>query len=725
MNSYSNKVIILIISFLIYFSSQFIFIASADNNLENNIDAIFNIEFISGTQLIIDIKADVEKITLTANDQSYYKDDILKKYENDLEVMGAIKYVLKNSFTNQLKIIFNKTSIHSFNELPQFNEGIFYDRYSINFTANYFNFNNQVNISDFINGILRMGAFVNYTFDLVAESGWNNTYNFILSDSIGYHRTTGIVNENIIQWIIENDNQNGFSKIAEISLKLNDPLSDYKENNVEFEFNVDLNEQSRLNVSVIVNSINLSNLIKIPDFISNLHNIPSDGVRLFIRNNLSTWQDLYQKIIKNIIDEIKPKIESPPFNQTISFKFKWDINSTTNCTQPYNVNNMDNYPPIIANFFDNDIDIIICGISSKAFLGFINSGASSNITSSDINFGNNLKNINYPYQIKLRLPENITSKNKNVILWNKSNNELGNISSNNYRKYNEEKIDTNFEIYFKSTDLNILSIFTGETKLSFGLFVKETQNRNVTQLPYYFIIPEKIDVDYFNSDLLRLCIDENIFDNSTINSFLLSEKESYESRLKNIFPNLDINGFTDDDLFYNSLKWDDDINKMDNYNPIKISTFSNILYELPFKFKILFPTIDIMEQNFTLSGIKNQNVKYKIIFPAGIKIKLYNESNKLSLNITDDGKYYIELNFNKNQSELNEYISFKIMPSFLFIISLFLPCIISLLITMILVIIIYIIRRKRRVNKQFSIRQKKEKNNTGNEVEYYVPPPPK
>jgi hypothetical protein len=132
-----------------------------------------------------------------------------------------------------------------------------------------------------------------------------------------------------------------------------------------------------------------------------------------------------------------------------------------------------------------------------------------------------------------------------------------------------------------------------------------------------------------------------------------------------------------------------------------------------------------MEQNFTLSGIKNQNVKYKIIFPPGLKIKLYNESNKLFLNITEDGKYYIEINFNKNQSELNQHISFKITPSLLFIITLFLPCIISLLITIILLIIIYLLKRKRKVNKQFNIGQKIEKKNTGNELEYYVPPPPK
>ena len=46
MVSHSNKIIPFIISLLLYFSSPFLFIASADNHLDENIDAVFNIEFI-------------------------------------------------------------------------------------------------------------------------------------------------------------------------------------------------------------------------------------------------------------------------------------------------------------------------------------------------------------------------------------------------------------------------------------------------------------------------------------------------------------------------------------------------------------------------------------------------------------------------------------------------------------------------------------------------------
>ena len=49
-------------------------------------------------------------------------------------------------------------------------------------------------------------------------------------------------------------------------------------------------------------------------------------------------------------------------------------------------------------------------------------------------------------------------------------------------EYSEEKIDTTIEIFIKTTDLNILSFFTGETKLTFGLYINEIQNRNVTIL---------------------------------------------------------------------------------------------------------------------------------------------------------------------------------------------------------------------------------------------------
>ena len=246
MVSHSNKIIPFIISLLLYCSSPFLFIASADNHLDENIDAVFNIEFISGTELIFNINSNLKKITLDASGTSYSKNEIISIEENESEIMGAIKYVLKNSLTNQIKTIFDKAYIHSLNELPLFNNGIFYDTYSINLSSNFFNFNNEVKVSDFINGVLDMGAIVNYAFNLIAESGWNNSFNFILPDSIGYHRTTGIVNDNIIQWYVVNNNEDIYSKIAELAIKYNNPTSNYKEEDIEFEFEIDCIKANKL-----------------------------------------------------------------------------------------------------------------------------------------------------------------------------------------------------------------------------------------------------------------------------------------------------------------------------------------------------------------------------------------------------------------------------------------------------------------------------------------------
>ena len=176
------------------------------------------------------------KITLEASGTTYNKNDIIKIAENDSEIMGAIKYALKNSLTIQIKTIFVKAEIHSLNELPSFNNGRFYDEYLINLTSAFFNFDYEVDVSDFINGVLDMGAVVNYTFNLIAESGWNNTFNFILPDSVGYHRTTGIVNDNIIQWYIANNDEEIYSKIAELALKFNNPTSNFEKEDIKLEF---------------------------------------------------------------------------------------------------------------------------------------------------------------------------------------------------------------------------------------------------------------------------------------------------------------------------------------------------------------------------------------------------------------------------------------------------------------------------------------------------------
>jgi len=722
----SNKIRSFIVILLLFFCSNFIIKTSADNHLDDSIDTIFDIEILSGAELIINITTNVKKITLDASGISYNKNEIININETESEKMGAIKYALKNSLTKQIKTIFHKADIHSLNELPSFNNGIFYDEYFINLTSAFFNFDHEFAASDFINGVLDMGAIVNYTFNLIAESGWNITFNFILPNSIGYHRTTGIVDDNIIQWYISNNEEENYSKIAEFALKFNHPTSNLEKEDIQLEFTIDCNYNinPHLTLSISANSVNITQLIEIPNFITNLNFIPSDGIRLFIENYFITWDDFYNTSIKYFIDDITPKIEASSFNQTLNFSFKWDINSTINCSNPFNIKNMDNQPPIKAIFSDEDINLLILGISSNAFFGLINSGAKSNISSFNINFGNNFDTIGYPYAIILNLPDNIYLNDKNIYSWNDTSVVLGNITSNTSEKHTEEKIDTSIEILVKTTDLNILSLFTGKTKLTFGLFIQEIQNRNVTLLPEYFRLPDKIDLKYYNSDVLRLCIDEKIFDNISIESFLSSETKLFEVRVKNIFPELDIKGIIDELKFEETLTWDEDIAKMGDDNPIKISSYSNVVYSIPFKFSLFPPSLDIIEQNLTFSGVKNQNIKYKIIFPQGLKIKLNNESERVLLNISENGEYYIEVSFNKNDSSLNELVSLVITPSFIYILGLFMPCIISLIITLILAFLIFIIKRKRKIKKGIFIQDNKENHNVHEEREYYIPPPP-
>ncbi len=722
----TNKIISFILIILLLFSLFLTYDTNADTILDDDIDATFDIFILSGTELKINVNANVKKITLDANGRSYEKDEIIKIQENTSEIMGAIKYAFKNSLTNQIKVIFNKSDIHSLNELPTFNNGIFYDEYLINLTSNFFKMDNKVTASDFINGLLDMGAIVNYSFNLIAESGWNNTFNFVLPDSLGYHRTTGIVDNNIIQWYISNNDIKMYSKTADISIKSNNPTSDYKKEDIELEFELDCNYNMNpiLNLSIITNSINTEKLLELPNFITNLNYIPSDGIRLFIDNYLTTWDDFYNKIIQYFIEDVKTKIEESSYNETLNFSFKWDINSTVNCSNSFEINNMDNQPPIKAIFSDKNFKLLIHGISANTYFGLINSGAKSNISSLNINFGNNFDNIGYPYIIILKLPDDIYINNKNIYFWNKSNIILGNITSDIAEEYTEESMNTTIDIIFKTTDLNILSLFTGDTKLTFGLFINEIQNRNVTLLPDYFKLPDNIYLKFYNSDVLRLCIDQNIFTNETIHSLLSSETELFEERIKNIFNEKNVIGTFDNKKFEESLLWDNNIEKMDDDYPIIISSYSNIAISIPFSFSLFPPSLNIVNQNFTFTGIENHSIKYKLIFPRNLDIILLNNSNRVKINKSFNDNYIIEIYFNKDQSSLDEPLYFSIKPSYLFIFSLFTPCIITLLITILLVIIIYILKRKRRIKRGDFIGETKVGSNAHEEQDYYVPPPP-
>jgi len=719
-----NKLLVAVVFISLSFSSLLANIANAEDPIENRVDATIDIEFLTGTEFKVNIDMDVITLTLAASGTAYTKSEIKTIAGTNPETMGAIKYALKALLTGQIKQTFENADVTVINELPSYGNDIFHDEYRVNLTPTFFNINETVNIPNFINGVLDIGAFVNYTFNLKAETGWGNIYTIILPDPMGYQRTTGSVSGDRIQWNVKNGGGEHPDLPAEISIKLDEPTtSGLETENIELDFGLNCSgkKQTALTTNVLVKSVDIGDYDILPEFVTNLKVVPSDGMRLFIENGLSSWEELYDKTIKNTKEIALSKIENSTFNQTLDVSFGWDPTTAMNCSTPYNITNMDNNPPVKAIFTDEDVNFQMCGITSRALLGLVSAGAQTNISAEDVNFGDKLDEIGHPYTISLYLPNNLYLDGKNIYVWNQSTPISGEFESDDAPSYSEEKIDTLVEIEVSSTDLNILSFFTGGTKVTLNLFLQEKQSRSITVLDNNLNLPEKVSLEYLNSDAFRLCVEENVFDESSVDTFLNAEKQLFEDRAMAIFHGLDIEGSVNRDEFDDSLKWDGDITNMDGISPVEIVSYAHCPYSIPFEFSFILPKFEISNQNFNFTGLQNQNVTYKIIFPHGTTIEVGDSLNKTTIGKTEDGRYYLELSFSASESGLTDVVSCKIVPSMLFIVGLFMPCIVSLIITIILVMVIYTIRRKRRGGGKTTVKDGKAPNSI-EEQEYYVPP---
>ena len=712
-------VILLLLSFI------FVNVTIAEDEIESKVNANFDIEFVTGTDLKISVTLDVDEITVFGI--TYDGSGIQTVANNDLETMGAIKLRLRQLLGGQIESSFEYASVTALNAKPTYENTEFHDEYGINLTSAFFGLNETVNSHDFINGVMDMGAVVNYTFNLQAEPGWSNTYMFTLPSSMDYKRTTGSVNGNKIQWDVKNRDGEHPNTLAELSIKLADPTtSGLETEDIQLEFVLDdrAGKQTILTTNILAKNIDIGDYDILPEFINELEVIPSDGVRLFIDNNFLSLEELYDKTIKIVEEKTISKIENSSFNQTLNTTFNWDADTTTNCSVPYETSNMDSSPPIRAIITDSNVDLQICGISSRALFGLVNAGAQANISANDVNFGDNLDNIGYQFTGTLYLPDNLYLNEKNIYNWNQNTPISGRFESDVAASYSNEKIDTLVEINVRSADLNLLSFFTGGTEMNFGLLLQETQDYGVTVVPSEFSLPEKVSLDYLNSDAFRLCVEEKIFGEDSIVAFLNNKNQLFENRLMNILKLSEIDGSVDRDAFDESLNWDEDIANMDAFTPVKVMSYTHSSYPVSFGLSFLPPKFEVSNQSFNFTGIKNRNVTYKMIFPHGITVVISDSLGKAAVKETDDGREYIEIAFDTSESGLTDTVSCRIIPSALFIVGLFIPCILSLIVTIILVIVIYLVRKRRKIKKGMIFGGGTEEFNGYKNQDYYVPPPP-
>ena len=712
------------ISFLIIVN----FFISYNLSAEENNDIIYadiTIEMDDGTNLSVYTELTVKKFSLEASGTTYTGEDI-KNNIDGTETMGAIKYALRSILLDQIRGTFENAEVKPIDELPLYKNEKFHDNFQVNLTSNFFGINDSIKSHELVNGVLDLGAQVNYTFNLNAKIGWNNTYIIELGSSLDYIVfTNGKAENNDIEWNVFNWNGQNPTKEAILKIKKPNPTSNPKKEMISLSFELDTKEkQNNLETKIYLDSINIKNYSFLPSFITNLDYVSSDGIRLFIKNNMIDWDEtIYEKTIKPIKNKIKTTVENTDFNQTLKLAFEYDKDTTTECSNPFEVHNMNAKPPIIGILKDEDIKIKIFDINSRALYGLINTGGTANISKEDINFGKNLNQIGYPYNITILLPKKVLFNKANKYTWNDTIHFKGIMESSNPPYYRNEEINSLIEMDIKNSDLNLLGFFTGEPEINLGVNIVETKNINITRLPDEFSLPEKITIGYLNSDALRLCIKENVFAEQNIDKFLNNIKKSFETRISSIITNLKLNGNINRDIFDDSIEEDVNISDMNKFPPIKTETYSDLIIPVEYSFSLLPPSFDIPSQKYTFKGVKNQSVTYKVYFPKGVQINLKSSLNKAEIKETEDNREYIEISFSPDEYNLTSEVSYKITISPLFLIGLFIPCIISLIIVLILIIVIFIINRKRKYKKRTPTHEQEEKSRYEDE-DYYVPPPP-
>jgi len=716
------------VSLCLLFSILFINTVSAEDTPDSLVDATFTIEFVTGTNLKINAVLDVQKINVF--DTTYNSAEIENIATTNLEILGAIKLSLRNSLKNQIEISFENAVITAVNQIPDYRNKFFYDEFNVDLVSSYFELNNSVDSESLVNGVLDMGAEVTYNFNLVTEPGWNNTFTCLL-ESISFESTTNgevSLNRKEITWTL---NWNGANAeiAADLTTCLKDPTTTVSETEDIF-LTFDLDSSNVDNVSLtttfLLKNIDIQNYNILPDFITELGFVPSDGIRLFIDNGLLSWDTFYQKTVKLVEQTTISTIEHSSFNQTLTMMFRWDPDTSTNCSSPFNTTNMDDNPAIKAEITSkNPVELRICNISSRAFFGLVNAGAVANISAEDVNFGDKLDEIGRAYEVLLHLPTDVYLEGENIYSWNQSTPISGVFISDlqPLPKYSSENINTYIEIEISKMDLNIPSFFTGKTELTATAHLEENCCMYVTLFPEEFSVSKKMDLPYLNSDAFRVCVEESVFNEEDVDVYLTNKKDVFELRMSNVLNGLKIKGVVDKEVFSDSLSWDKDISNMDDVAPVVASSYANKLYPVVFRLSLWPPDIRISNQTFTLESRENQSVTYRIIFPKGISVTGKDTLNKSILKgKTPDGREYVEVSFASDEEMKTDVLTCVLVASPLYTLGQFLPCIISLVLVVILIIVIYLFRKKKK-GKKLVIQE--DADATGYEGEdFYVPPPP-
>ncbi len=702
------------------------------------VDAEFVAFFETGDRLSVEVVLSVSKVT---TDREYSAEEIRSA---DDVTKGEIQYALYLEVRDQLHALFPSAELLNFST-PKYSGDnpsgvpgvvaydppvVFTEVLEVELPAGFFGFNESVDVSQVINGILDMEGVVEYGFDMRASPGWNNTYVIELPEYFGRPFTNGEVSNNQVIWV--SNNWDGQAEVTDAVIQLKETRPTFIQQgseNISLIFELDTVDIDRpgLTTHVLIESINNTGLLELPVVISNVDVIPADGIRLFADNELLKYSHLYDSVVASIADGVESAIEQSSYNQTLSLVFEWDTDTTVNCTTPYQIHQMDTVPAVGSTLVEDDFNLKLYDMSPTAFFGLIYAGAYTNITQAEINFGDALERIGLPYTVLWYLPEEVTIAGKTVVYtWNVSAGPSGAVNAESAPAYADKEIDTVIEISVDKFELNLPSFLTGNTELTASFDLQGTKNIYVDQVPAQMGLPAEISLAYLNADGFRVCIQEGVFSDDEVQEYLTAEKTSFESTTAGILAGLKVNGFVDRALFRNSLQWNEDVTSMDALSPVVIPVYARCLYSVPFGVSVFPPEFNISHPVFTLQGISDQEVLYRVIFPNGIDVVSAEGvfDNEIVMGETADGCDYLEVVFD-DAEELSGFLTCQLAVSPVYVLGLFLPCILSVILVVILIVVLVIVRRKKRGGGFVSEPRPAAREQSYEEEEYYVPPPPR
>ena len=710
---------------LLFLGLIIILIGSVNASSDSAVDSDINIEVKQGASFSIEFLADVQYITLPANEIRYSQKDI---EQASPEMLGAIKYALKSDIVSQIRSSFPNCIIASINELPKYNSGVFLDEYTVSLTADFFSINESFFSSDLINGLLDSGVFVNLSFSWTSLPGWNNTYSLILSNDLGFKRTDGTVKSGKISWDIFNVGDEQEVEIGTITLKDNNPTTSANQNeSLSFLFSLDCRQTHKVNMSLYLKAerLNMREYEFLASILTLPSSLPADGVRLCVERNLTTLEEIKKESFSKYIEELKDSLKTSTFNQSFDTKFLWDEKTTTNCSQPYLIDNMDEAPPITGTIIDPSVYLSFHNISGKAFFGLINAGGISEISHKDVNFADVFDNFQHPASSKLYLPSSVVLNESEIVEWIQSSEFKGVFSSQQPMTYDSQKITRLYDINVKSTDLNLLSFFTGKTEVNLGIGFEKTRNIFVMKRSSALSIPEDIQLSYVNADAFRVCTKEEVFTEEEINKYVNLHEIELENFSRRLFPSIKGSAVNDETTLEDSLEWDGNITNMNADQPVIFAQIMESTAPLSCQFSFFPPHFSFTNQNLTFVGIPEETVTYNMTFPKGISVNVLSSSQPVVEQRVNNGQSLLSITLNASKTGKVVYVVLSMEPTIVYIIGLFVPCIISVFITILLFFVVYIIRKKRNKYRQQGQRPPSSHQDEGYEnEEYYVPPKP-